>query len=360
MQQTYRAALVGCGRMGALTTERTRNLLPPGWIPLSHADAISAHPQIDLEAICDSDRGRLAEVGRVFSIDPSLRFSDFETMLEKVRPDILAIATRTPGRAEVLRKALAGGIRAIHTEKPFTQTLEESESILGEIQAAGISITYGTIRRFMAPFRLAKALVADGSIGTLQEVSISFGHRDLLLWTHPHSVDLLMYFAGSDVLEVYASCDFGDAEASENLIDCDPRVLFANVIFKSGVIGSITASTGMNVQLSGSDGLIRLEGNGSEVSLLLRNAGGQPYFKNRRNLDVPEGPSGTLAAFDDLVQALDAGNAQARSITCSEIALNQRILWAIATSGLRKGEAVRLEDVPANMRITGKSGNFFA
>ena len=41
-----RVALVGCGKMGAQPSSRIEAVLPPGWLPLSHAESITSLPDL--------------------------------------------------------------------------------------------------------------------------------------------------------------------------------------------------------------------------------------------------------------------------------------------------------------------------
>lgn len=59
-----RAALIGCGRIGAHTPERLRQTIPAGWLPVSHAEAMLANPGLELVAVCDVNRPQLKPPAR--------------------------------------------------------------------------------------------------------------------------------------------------------------------------------------------------------------------------------------------------------------------------------------------------------
>ncbi|WP_353646354.1 Gfo/Idh/MocA family oxidoreductase [Mesorhizobium sp. WSM2239] len=355
---SLRVALVGCGRMGASTTERTRSMLPPAWLPLSHAEAIAEHPGLQLVSVCDGDGDRAMAVGERLGIPPAACMTDAVKMLASVQPDILAVATRTPGRLEIIRAAVKHGVRGIHSEKPLAQHLAEGESLMAEIAETGIYFTYGTLRRFMAPYRVAKMMVDRGDIGEVREINIAHNYRELLMWSHPHSVDLLLFFGGREIETVNAVCDFGSATATEKLIDCDPKVEFAHVVFANGTRGLISSSTGMSVTISGTEGAIRVVSNGERVELHRKVSPESVYFSDVVPVPVQVERSGTSQAFLELYNAIVEGTPP--TISPEEVALNQRVLWAIASSGLQQGKAVRLNDINSQMVITGRFGELYA
>lgn len=342
--------------MGVATTESTRASLPKGWLPLSHADAIRAHEGLDIVAVCDVDMDKAREAGASLGLKPAACFTDIDKLLRTHRPDILSIATRTPGRVQIIQMALQNGVRAIHSEKPLSLHLNEGKALMEDVERKEVPFTYGTLRRYMPAYRQAKEIVDSGSIGALEEIVVNHGHRDLLLWTHPHSVDLLLLFGGCEIKSVNAICDLNGSTPEDSLIDCDPRLEFARVRFRSGALGLITSSRGMNVRLSGSEGLLNVLNNGEALELWTERKGST--FIERQVLPVPSGPSGAQQVFSDLYDALARGKPV--SITPREIAANQRMIWAFVTSSLRGGRTVAWDDVDESLVITGRFGDVTA
>jgi predicted dehydrogenase len=355
-QMSFTVAIVGCGRMGVATTDATRAGLAKGWLPLSHADAIRAHDGLDIVAVCDLDTAKAQAAGASLGLQPAACFTDVGEMLRTHRPDIVSIATRTPGRVQIIDLALRHGVRAIHSEKPLSLHLNEGNAILQEIERAGVPFSYGTLRRYMPAYRRAKELVDKGAIGVLQEIVIDHGHNDLLLWTHPHSIDLLLLFGGCEIVSVNAICDLSEVTQQGTVIDCDPKLEFARVRFRSGASGLITSSKGMNVRLSGSEGLLNVINNGEALELSSGRKGST--FTERQVLPVSASPSGAQQAFSDLYDALSCGTPV--RITPREVATNQRLIWAIVTSAMRDGKSVAWDDVDERLVITGRFGDLTA
>ncbi|WP_372426840.1 Gfo/Idh/MocA family protein [Salinarimonas chemoclinalis] len=345
-------ALVGCGRMGAFTSEGTRTSVPPCWLPLSHAEAVEAVDGLSLVALAEVDATRRNDAGERFGVPSQARYADAAEMLAAVRPDIAAIATRSDVRAATVEAALAAGVRGIHAEKPFAPRLGDTERLLSRMERDGVAFTFGTVRRFMPAYRRARELLADGAIGTLREVAVDFGAGQLLLWTLPHAVDLLLGYGGSSPESVCGRVDIPDGAVSGETIDADPAVRFARVRFADGVEGAITAAGGMDVRLSGTAGTIRVLSDGAALELARPSAPGGAYLDRVERVPVAQAPSGTQAAFMGLRDAIRGTGPM--PMPHGDVVLGQRILGAIVVSSLDGGRETPLAAVPSGLTITGR------
>lgn len=338
-------ALIGCGRMGAFTTEQTKSKLPAHWFPLSHLDAIAVSPELTLVATCDANKEAAVAAAVGSGLPASAAWDNATEMLDSVRPDIVAVATRSATRPAILRAAISAGVKGIHTEKPLCPRLADAVEITGAIEAANIEVTYGTVRRFMPAYSLAKQMLDQGEIGPLRSVTARFGVDDLLLWTHPHTVDLLLFFCGTDLRSVAAECIFEDEPEAPFALEFDPRVSGAHFTFADGVTAIIENAAGGEIILTGEAGSISVTGNEPEVRLT-RNGATAVH-------SVPSSPSGTVAAFATLVDKVK-GRKPASNITAHEIRTNQRALFSMALSGLRSGSSLTPEELPSNFTIRGR------
>ncbi|NMG42025.1 Gfo/Idh/MocA family oxidoreductase [Chelativorans sp. ZYF759] len=315
-----------------------------------------ANDQYDLVAVCDVDPQRASKAADYLGLPKDAAFTNIDEMLRVHRPKVLGIATRTPGRIDLIRSALDAGVLGIHCEKPLSQSYGDVVAVIDEVYRAGAHFSYSTLRRFMPAYRQAKLLADGGTIGEIREVVVDLAFKDMLLWSHPHSADLLIYFSGDDVESVNAVCDFGGASVDGRVLDCDPRLDFARVRFKSGRLGLITSTDGMNVRITGTEGSIQIRANGESIEVSRR--GAWSTFTEREVIRSANGPSGTYQAFEELRTAVELGAPLA--VRLDEIKANQRILWAIATSALRKGATVHSDEVDEDLIITGRVGEMTA
>ena len=108
--------------------------LPKG-TPTSYSEAIQDRLEIDLVAGCDRDKKRLQAFGDRYGA--TALYTDGAEMLEKEKLDIVAIATNTKSRPELVRLAVENGAKAVVTDKPMCHTLAEAGPGGGRLQGRG-------------------------------------------------------------------------------------------------------------------------------------------------------------------------------------------------------------------------------
>ena len=123
-----KAGIIGCGRMGAFTSQAVKSYAPQCWFPLSHAESFISHPNIKLTSLCDAEIASLKKASTKYGIDKI--YLNYKDLILKERPDFLSIATRTIGRSEIIRFAILNSVKAIHIEKPLCNSVEELEQIM--------------------------------------------------------------------------------------------------------------------------------------------------------------------------------------------------------------------------------------
>lgn len=179
--------------MGAFPSERVLRHAPRFWLPLSHAEAMTLHPQLALRALCDVDAAALARAGEHYGI--TRLYQDYRRLIDEVAPDVLGIATRTPERPRIMEYAVMRGVRALHAEKPLCNSVKELLALEKLLGSPSVACTYGALRRYLPVYGQARQLVQSGRYGELQQVQVCFGPAPLF-WTHAHSMDVLLFMAG--------------------------------------------------------------------------------------------------------------------------------------------------------------------
>jgi scyllo-inositol 2-dehydrogenase (NAD+) len=351
------AAVIGCGRMGASPASRLGQSLPPGWAPLSHAESLQHVDGVRLVALCDADDGRLEAAGAHYGT--SALYRDHRTLLDEVRPDIVCIATRTQGRATIIQDACARGVRGIFAEKPLANSVAECRGALDAVRAAGVVLFYGVNRRYHPTYRRARELIAEGVVGTVLDVSVEHG-RALLLWAHPHSVDLMMFLLGStDVREAEAHLDATSVECSkDDVVDTDPVVEHAQFTFESGARGTITRLAGCNVRIGGTAGTLMVRGDGTSLEIDTATPKQPGYLLAHAVEPVPPGSGATVTALRELVEAVRG--ASARAIAPAEIQTGIGMLMGCVWSHLNGNRVVSLAEVPPDLVVRGRHGSMYA
>lgn len=356
MSTRYRGAIIGCGRMGAFTSETMLKHAPECWHPLNHAEAMRANPGVELVALCDINPRTLEAAGRAHGVERL--FVDREAMMKEILPDILAIATRTIGRTELIESALSHGLRAIHSEKPLCNSVAELERLQSHLSRSDLFFTFGTIRRFFPLFVQARELAMSGRYGSIREVRVALG-PGTLYWTHPHSLDLILFAAGERTLEG-VQARLGEAVMEGDVLVSDPIVESATLYFSGGVTGHITRATGYSFTISCEAAEIIVSRDGARLSILTCPEGDiYPelvlYPSPREN----DGPGGSFGAINQLASCL-SGHQQAIAANSEikrHIILGQKIAFSMVQSHREGSRILNYGDVDTGMKILARSGS---
>ncbi len=350
-----RAAVIGCGRMGAVTSEAMRRFAPAAWMPLSHADAVVAQPSLELVGVCDIAPELLTAAASRFGVPG---YTDYHQLLDAVQPELVTVATRTPERTDIIAAAVAAGVRALHLEKPLCNSVAQLVQLEELFEAPSLACTFGTLRRYMPIYHRALALASDANFGDLNQVQVNMGKAPLM-WTHPHSIDLLLFLAGDrPVKSVSARFAESSVERQGSRIDGDPIVTSALFEFDNGLTGMIGQTGGCDVILAGNNGTIAVESDGRR--LRIRACEGDDAYWDRHLFEEADGSSGgTRLALDRLVEGLDGNVAQILTDKRA-ILTGQRLLLACGQSHLAGGAAIDPTELDPDLVITGRSGNRYA
>jgi predicted dehydrogenase len=328
------------------------------WLPYTHANAIRAAEGATLAAVCDVNES--AAEAAALRENLSRHYVDMDAMFKSEQLDAVAIATRTAERMSVIERAVESGVRAIYCEKPLANSLEESDRIARLIQDTGTLFVYGTRRRFMAGFQQAKELIEAGEIGKLTTIVIRFG-RGLLLWSHPHSVDIASYFADDSKIEyVRAELDLDPGSIDGQVIDADPIVNMAHMKFENGVNAHIVAADSQDVELTGTKGMITIRANGSELRLRQQVPGGGDigWFLSERPIAVEDRITGATAGVTELVNGLLHGREPGYNVDLA--VANQEALFGFVQSHLRDGAKTYIPVERRDLVVTGRFGDLYA
>ena len=141
---------------------------PRSNVPTSYAGALADRPEIELIAAAERDTKRLAAFQERYGVEAV--YTDAQQMLETERPDIVAIASNTKGRAALTCLAVECGAKGIVTEKPIADTVEEADRMVNTCAAAGVALVCGATSVNHPSFAVARGLLAGGAIGELTSV----------------------------------------------------------------------------------------------------------------------------------------------------------------------------------------------
>ncbi len=350
-----RAAVIGCGRRGAEPSSRLAGRIPDGWLPLSHAEALVAAEGLELAALCDTSSELLRSRGEQYGI--TALFTDYEELIDTVSPDVLTVATRTPPKAAIVEYACRRGVKGIYVEKPLANSIAACRRALDAAAMAGVAVLYGVNRRYHAAYRQAVAMLRQGEIGDLVGIVVEHG-RGQLLWSHPHSVDLALLFAGNPRLaRVQASLRSETVErTSASVVDSDPVIDNAFFSFENGVTATIVTTGGLNVRVAGTAGTLTVHADGSYLQVNRANGAQHGYFVDQQVIQ-PELPHGaTVTALSELARATRSSDLP----PTDHIERGTSMLMGCVWSHLHGGQAIDASALPWDLVVTGRVGERFA
>jgi len=186
---TYRAAIIGCGRIASLLEQD-----PLRSKPHTHAGWYRAHPAVSLAAGADQDPERLERFGADWAIGPAHLYRDYREMLRAERPDIVSVAAYAPQRVEMCLAAIEAGARGLWVEKAVACSLAEADRLAEAATAKGVAVIVDHPRRTDSRYRGVRRVIAERTLGVLESVHVLFSGG--VLHTGTHAWDLLDFWCG--------------------------------------------------------------------------------------------------------------------------------------------------------------------
>lgn len=236
----YKTAMLGCGG-------RARG----------HADPYRFVKRGKLEAICDMNVDRLNNFGDDFNI--SSRYTDFDEMLEKEKPDVLHIVTcpvlpnsNKRIRYPLMKQASDHGVPAAIVEKPVAIEGEDWKQIARLAEETRTKFVVNTQLNFHPKNLELRKDVVDGRIGEIKFVDASA--RSMPAEQGAHVLQLVSsYIDNSRPVRV-----LGQISGGENLNSAShPSPLHAvgHVLYENGVHVSLAFGTEMAQMASDDPGI---------------------------------------------------------------------------------------------------------
>jgi len=161
--------------------------------------AFHGFPSVTVVAVADpDDAGRQKAKARSGALRD---YRDYRQMLEREKPDLVAIGPRWLDQRLAMVTAAAEHGAHIVMEKPFAQNLEEADQMVAAVDKHRVKVQVGHTARPHPVTRQVRQMVRDGAIGQLMEIRARgkedrrAGGEDLVV-LGTHCFDLMRYFAG--------------------------------------------------------------------------------------------------------------------------------------------------------------------
>ena len=303
---TYRAAVIGLGRMGSTFDDE---ITQGGslFLPYCHAPSYAASPHTELVAGADLHPEQRARFGQRWEIGADHLYADYRTMLEKERLDIVSVCTTARHRAAIVQDCVRAGVRAIWAEKPLALTLAEADSMVRVCREQSTAMAVNCARRWNPFFARTRELIEAGELGDLLQVT---GYAQCQLSHNgSHLIDILRYLAGGRVEWVFGEMESDAAARSERDLQGNGYLVFDNGVrcFLRSLPCGVAS---WEVDVIGTQGRVRSLANCQEFELICLAPGGprgrgvparQPFPWPARL------PGMGLTIVEDLVAAIETG-----------------------------------------------------
>ena len=175
---TIRAAIIGAG--GVARTQ--------------HAPGLARLDGVELVAVCDMDEKRAAELAGEYG---ARAYTDYQRMLEEVRPDIVHVCTPEAYHFEPVMAALEAGAH-VFCEKVMAETVEKARAMVKRALELGRWLGVDYNYRFIPAFRKLKEIIDSGELGRIALINV-YAHS----YCMHHAIDLVR-FLGGEIMDVAA------------------------------------------------------------------------------------------------------------------------------------------------------------
>jgi inositol 2-dehydrogenase len=255
MTEPLPIGVLGLGRMGQV-----------------HARHLAGLPEARLVAVASRRPTMAQEIATRYGARAYTNYGDF---LADRELGAVVIASHTHEHREQVEAAAAAGL-AIFCEKPLALSLEDADVALDAVDAAGVPLQMGLMRRFDPPYVQARRQIEEGAIGrpltfkavsrdpqlpTVEDAEAQL-RGNLFIDLGVHDFDLARWLMGQEVRQVQA---IGRALVYHRLAEeggVDNGLV--NIVFADGALGNVELSRNAAY---GYD--VRTEVLGSEGGLLI-------------------------------------------------------------------------------------------
>ncbi|WP_368497734.1 inositol 2-dehydrogenase [Herbiconiux sp. A18JL235] len=332
-----------------MTTSPLRfGLIGAGRIGRVHAAGITADPDAVLawtaDPFVDGARDIAARYGGVATDSPAELVASGEI-------DAVLVASPTPTHVDLIAASIDAGLPVL-CEKPIDLDITRVDALAAKVAVAGVPVAIGFNRRFDPSFAAARARVAAGEIGELEQLTIisrdpaappesylagSGGiFRDMTI----HDFDMARFFA-SDIVEVSAtgSTLFDDGARRHGDFDTAVTTLRTRGGALITIVNSRHSATGYDqrIEAFGERGMLQVDNLHTDLVRSSTSTGAgtaspfEPFFLTRYALayaaelrefvKLARGQASTSPTFDDgraalvLADAADRSAREGRTIT---------------------------------------------
>src|SRR6266446_1433121 len=164
--------------------------------------------QVNLVGVADTYESNLKNAVGRFHV---AGYADYREMIERVKPDLVAVVVPTHLHFEVASYALDRGVNVL-LEKPMTSTIEQALTLIQLARLRGVKLAVGHVERFNPAIIEVKRHLVAGELGRIFHLHARrlgpFPPRirdvGVTLDLATHDIDVMRYLVDAEVEHVYA------------------------------------------------------------------------------------------------------------------------------------------------------------
>ncbi len=267
---TYRAAVIGLGRMGSTFDDEATH---GGalFYPYCHAPTYVAAPNVDLVAGADLHDEQRSIFGERWGLAPKHIYADYREMLDKENLDLVSVCVTARHRSEIVQQIAQSGVKAIWAEKPIAFSLGEADDMIDTCKKNGVTLAINCARRYNPFFAEARRMAVEGELGKLLQVTAYA--RCGLSHNGSHAIDTIRYLAGGEVQWVFGEMASDEAAVGDDDLSGNGYLAFDNGV-RAYLRSTDTGCVDWEFDLIGTEARVRSLSAAQEFEILRRVQGG--------------------------------------------------------------------------------------
>lgn len=218
--RTIKLGIVGLGRFAKLHLQCFRQL-----------------PNVNVVAVCDLNQELAEETARAWN---ATAYTDWRKMLDAEELDAVDVLTPEFAHAEPVSAALQAGCH-VFVEKPLSLKATEAAELIELAEHKDKQLVTGHVCRFDPRYIQVKDNIAQGAFGKLRSIYARRNNGKAFFSIYRranpvyilgiHDIDLMHWFTGQKVVEVYTQAPPNDQGDSD--------LVYAMLRYEDGTIGVI-------------------------------------------------------------------------------------------------------------------------